>query len=124
MATTARRTPPVNAQLTAIYHRELIPDGGGTVSEELVEKWSGEAPAYVTERIETHALSSAVIERAATVVVFPSGLLAEVEGGEDFGPSWALGFSRLSEDGIEDRRVTAVEDRRDFGFIRAFTQEV
>lgn len=115
---TARKTPPVNAELTAIAHRESEIIGGEPV-ETVVTDWSGTAPAFV--RVETRF--SATIEGEAitsddvTTVVIPSDLV-EAEA-PDFGLGYLL---RVVQRGrCQTVRVTGLETKPDYGFVRCVT---
>lgn len=116
---TVRRTPPVNATLTAISSIELVDDGGGGVTEQEVVVWEGAEPAYASEKIATEVFADGIHEAPRTTVVIPSYIppAAALEPGD---------FLHYSRGGtvVLKRRVSSLEERTDYGFVRTFTQEV
>lgn len=103
--------PPVNATLTRIYAPTSVPSGGGGTTTIDAQVWAGTAPAFSTERNRVEAGSTAIVNVYDATVAIPTGLIAELVTG------MTLAVARNGQTLI--RRVTQVEDRADFGFIRA-----
>jgi hypothetical protein len=118
MEATKRRTPPVNADLTALAHIE-VENVGGELIETIVTDWTGTAPAFVKEetKFSDTIEGGAIGTDDVTTIVIPSDLVA-VES-PDFGLGSRLRYSQRGE--CHTVRVTGIEAKPDLGFIRCVT---
>lgn len=114
----APKLPPVNAELTKVYGIETVNVGGEQVETE-VEKWSGSAPAFTTEKnsIEAGPAGITNVYSASVAIPYPLGNPPVVVEVDDL-----LDYERNGE--TEHRRIDAIEDRADFGFTRCFVSEL
>lgn len=129
------RTPPVNAELIEVTTGVLISDGGGGGETVTVTIFEGSAPAYVTEKVEFAVVADAITQDERTQVVIPSTVPGTFEGTASNND----GTVTVTRDAVEigddltyttrgtaqhTRRITSLEDRTDFGFIRTWTTEL
>lgn len=114
-----RRTPPVNATLTAIMHLDSE-NVGGELVETLVYDWTGTAPMFATEQVEFDEAGGMIQADHRDQAVIPSDLVASEAPGFDLG--YILRYQRLGQ--CELRKVTELEERADFGFLRCWTDEL
>lgn len=109
------KVPPVNATLTRIDGVEYVTDEYGSEIPQPVERWTGSASAYTTERHEAVAAEGGgtLLSYVATLSI-PSSLA--IAPGE---------YVTYLRHGVEQQRVVdAIEDRADAGFNRLFVKDV
>lgn len=104
------KLPPINAALTEVRSPDSTDDYTGEVISEGEVRWSGDAPAYMTEKVIVETAQGNVDQLIVTRIVIPSTI--EVRNGD------LLTYAKNGESAT--RTVRNIEERSDYGFTRIY----
>lgn len=110
----APKVPPVNAIVTMIRGAGFTDDYDGTATPGTV-KWSGSAPAYVTEKVLVETGRGTVDQLVVTRAVIPDNLGATIATGDQ--------ITLVKAGETFTRTVQNIEERSDYGFLRCHFED-